>query len=99
MKITEVLNESSHDDWDDEDEVAPDPDQDKIQHIVMQLKNALDLKGDYKITFKDGSKHRLPLKDIQDFMNRYNKLKPYEREEMQEIASKSLKDFYSVLGS
>jgi hypothetical protein len=99
MKITDVLKESSHDDWDDEDEVAPDPDQDTILHIVMQMKKALDLKGGYRITFKDGSKHHLPLKDIQAFMTRYNSLKPYEREKMQDIASRSLEDFYSVLGS
>jgi hypothetical protein len=98
MKINELLNESAHDDWDKEEEEAPDPDQDKIPHIVMQLKKAIDLKN-HPITFKDGNKSIIPRAKILQFMNRYNDMKPMDREKMQELASQSLDKFNEVLAT
>jgi hypothetical protein len=97
MKIAEVLNESFHDDWDDEDEVVADPDQDKIPHIVMQLKKAADVGGNHPITFKDGKKFKIPMNVINAFMRKYNDMKPLDREEMQNIASKSKDDFIAAI--
>lgn len=84
---------------DEEDEVVSDPDQDKIQHIVMQLRKAYDVGGNYPITFRDGSKHKLDNETIAAFMNKYMSLKPMDRETMQDQASKSLLDFQATLES
>jgi len=97
MKIAEVLNESKHDDWDDEDEIVGDPDQDKIPHILMQLKKAVDVGGNYPITFKDGKKFKIPMDVIMDFIRKYGALKPMDREEMQSLAAKSKDDFVAAL--
>jgi hypothetical protein len=99
MKINELLNESAHDDWNDEEEIAADPDQDKIPHLVMQLKKAMDVRGNYPITFKDGRKSKIPLNIIQMFMNRYLAMKPMDREKMQELAARSIDGFKEVLAT
>jgi hypothetical protein len=97
MKIAEVLNESFHDDWDDEEVVDNDPDQDKIPHLVMQLKKAADVGGNHPITFKDGKKFKIPMEVIAMFMRKYNDMKPMDREEMQKIAANSKDDFIAAI--
>ena len=97
MKIAEVLNESKDDDnWDDE-VGSENPDQDENLHLVMQLKKALDVGGNYLITFKDGTKHKLPMNVIMAFMRKYGELKPMDREEMQSIAAKSKEYFLATI--
>jgi len=87
-----------HDDWDDEvDDIPSDPDADKIPHLVMQFKKALDVDGNYPITFKDGTKVKLPLGDIRTFVERYLTLKPLDREKMQELAGESKENFDAIL--
>lgn len=98
MKINELLNESAHDEWDDEAEEVIDPDLDKIPHIVMQFKKALDLGGRHPIVFQDGNKTLIPVHFIRQFMSKYASLKPYQREELQDIVSKSKEAFMNVLG-
>jgi hypothetical protein len=98
MKIKELL-EAKHDEWDDEEEVVSDPEQDKIPHLVMQLKKAIDVDGNYPIVFKNGDKIRIPVIAIEIFIKKYSQLKPSDREEMQNIASKSKDDFIHVLKS
>lgn len=98
MKINELLNESAHDEWDDEAEEVIDPDMEKIPHIVMQLKKALDVGGRHPIIFKDGSKTLIPTHLIRQFMSKYSSLKPYQREELQDIAAKSKDAFMQVIG-
>jgi hypothetical protein len=97
MKIAEVLKESKYDDWEDEDEVVSDPDHDKIPHIVMQLKKAVDVGGNYPITFKDGKKFKIPMNVILAFIRKYSELKPMDREEMQSLAAKSKDDFVATI--
>ena len=83
-----MITENAHDDWDAEDAIV-DPDQDQIPHIVMQFKKAIDVNGSYPILFKDGTKTLMPLPIIYQFMRKYSSLKPYQREEMQDLAAKS----------
>ena len=99
MKINELLNESFSDDWDDEEEVPADPDQDKVPHLIMQMKKAIDLKGAYPITFRDGQKVTMPPHIIGQFMNKFSRLKPMDRERLQDIAIRSKDDFAKVLQS
>ena len=110
MKINEILKESymddvaearskakkdDFDDWDDEPVV--DADQDKVKHLVVQLRTALDFDGDYAISFKDGSKAKLSVDDINLFLKKYQSVKPADREKMQTIASESKDKFMKVV--
>lgn len=103
MRIHEILLEKKHKKLsqkhhDDEVDSPPeDPEQDKIPHIVMQLKKAIDVEGDYPITFKDGKKVKLQLDNIKAFLQKYSKMKPDEREAMQSLAGKDLDGFHKAL--
>jgi hypothetical protein len=98
MKIQEILFEGKHDDWDDEmDDVPSDPDSDKVPHILMQMKKALDVGGNYPITFKDGSKVKVTTDEIEKFVSRYMELKPMDREKMQDLASQSHENFVKII--
>lgn len=103
MRIHEILLEKKHKKLsqkhhDDEVESPPeDPEQDKIPHIVMQLKKAVDVEGDYPVTFKDGKKVKLQLDDVKKFLQKYSMMKPDERENMQNMAAKDLAGFHNAL--
>jgi len=98
MKINELF-ESKHDEWDEDDvpSVPSDPDSDKIPHILMQMKKAIDVQGNYPITFKDGTKTKIPLSDIVKFVEKYVTLKPMDREKMQDVAGQSKENFDMIL--
>ena len=86
------------DDFDDEeDEKVEDPDADKVQHIVMQLRKAQDVDGDHPIKFEDSTKVKLPLTDINLFMTKYMDMKPRDREKMQQVAIMSKEKFDTIL--
>jgi hypothetical protein len=109
MKSSEFLLESKHkkkpvkkakkhdDEWEEEDEFVVDPDQDRVPHIIMQLRKALDVDGDYPVTFQDGAKHKIPKSVTRHFIQRYLTLKPADREVMQNMATKDLEGFKKAL--
>ena len=105
MKIHEILlNEArkkaaKHDDWDDEDDKPEDPDADKVPHIIMQLRKAYDVEGNYPILFKDGKRHKLKMETIIDFMKKYLNAKPLEKEMMQNKAIENIEGLLSVIKS
>ena len=100
MKITELLNESRHDDWDqDEEEIVADPDQDKVPNLVVQFRKSMDVGGSYPIKFNDGSKVNIPINVMVDFLNKYDDLKPMDREKIQNMAAQSVDKFKEVLSS
>ena len=83
---------------DDEEEEDPeDPDSDKVQHILMQLRKAQDVDGDHLIKFVDGTKVKLPIADINLFMDKYMDMKPADREKMQQVAIMSKEQFDTIL--
>lgn len=97
MKIQEILKEAREiDDWDEEEQV-PDADSDKVKHLVMQLRSALDVDGNYPISFKDGSKAKLPVEDINLFLQKYEMVKPADKEKMQDVAGLSKDHFDKVV--
>jgi len=88
------------DDWDDEeddDDKPEDPDTDKTPHIVMQLRKATDVDGNYEVKFADGKKSKLPLKDIDAFMEMYAQVKPLDKEKMQQVAIMSKDNFDKIV--
>lgn len=104
MKIQELLEDKKKqlpmvqaDDLDDTEEAPSDPDLDKIPHIVMQLRKALDVDGDYKVHFKDGTKTKIPVGIIKSFLLKYLELRPQDREKMQSMASQSIDGFQEAL--
>jgi len=92
-----AISQASEDDDDDEEEKPEDPDADKVPHILMQLKKAQDVDGDHHIKFIDGQKHKLPIADINLFMDKYMDMKPLDREKMQEVAVMSKEKFDTIL--
>ena len=99
MKITELLAESRYDDWDKEEELPNDPDQDKVPNLIIQFKKSMDVGGDYPIKFNDGSKVKIPTHIMVDFLNKYDGLKPMDREAMQNQAVQSVDKFKEVLAT
>jgi len=96
--IEEAKRKPRHDDDDEEDEEEPeDPEKDKVQHILMQLRKAQDVDGDHPIKFLDGTKVKLPLNDINKFMQMYMNVKPQDRERLQQVAIMSKDKFYKLL--
>jgi hypothetical protein len=97
MKINELLNESRYDDWDQEEEQPGDPDQDKVPNLVLQFKKSMDVDGRYPIVFRDGTKINIPTYVMAEFLNKYDDLKPMDREKMQNLAAQSVDKFKEVL--
>lgn len=86
------------DDFDDSDDTPEDPESDKIPHIIMQLRKALDVDGDYPILFRDGKKVKLPMDLIRSFLVKYISAKPLDREKIQDAASQSVEAFKKAAG-
>jgi hypothetical protein len=101
MKIFEVIEAKklagSQDDLDDVMDKPEDPDADKVPHILMQLRKALDVDGNYPITFKDGKKAKLGMPEIVMFVKKYMGLNPQDKEALQTQASNSLEGFMAAL--
>jgi len=85
------------DDEDDEDEKPEDPDKDKVPHILMQIKKAIDVDGDHDIKFEDGEKHKFSITDLNLFLKKYMSMKPLDREKMQEVAIMGKEEFDTIL--
>ena len=101
MKIFEVIEAKKRpvDDFDDEDNAVQDADQDKIPHILMQMRKAFDVDGNYEFKFKDGGKHVLDMDHIATFVKKYMNAKPLEKEMMQNKAIESLEGLMSVINA
>ena len=63
----------------------------------MQLRKAKDVDGDHPIKFLDGTKIKLPVADIDLFMDKYMDMKPLDREKMQQVAVMSKEQFDTIL--
>ena len=100
MKIQEVIFEAKKVSPDDEMDAAPeDPEKDKTPHILMQLRKAIDVDGNYPISFLDGKKAKVPMDSIVDFVKKYMEVDQKGKEEMQTLAAKSLEDFMKAAGA
>jgi hypothetical protein len=103
MKIFEVIEAKklagSQDVLDDVMDKPEDPDADKVPHILMQLRKAIDVDGNYPILFKDGKKAKLGMPEIVMFVKKYMGLNPSDKETLQMQASNSLEGFMAALKS
>ena len=101
MKIFEVIEarKGPVDDFEDDEAPVQDADLDKIPHILMQMRKAFDVDGNYEFKFKDGGKHMLDMDDIVTFVKKYMAAKPQEREIMQSKGVESLEGLMSVINA
>ena len=86
-----------YDDFDDEDEKAEDPDKDRVPHILMQVKKALDVDGDHEIQFENGDKHKFSVINLNLFLTEYMNMKPEMREKMQQAAIVGQEEFETII--
>ena len=86
-----------YDDFDDEEEKPEDPDKDRVPHILMQVKKALDVEGDHDIQFENGDKHKFSVVDLNIFLTNYLDMKPEMREKMQEAAITGQEEFENIV--
>jgi hypothetical protein len=89
MKINELLNESFDN--------IEDPDTDKVPNIVMQIRKSMDTGGNRPIVFRDGTKVEIPVNAMIAFLNRYETLRPMDREQMQDLAVQSKEAFIDAV--
>ena len=66
-------------------------------HIVMQLRKAVTLRGMRPVEFKDGKKVKVDVGHAQKFLSKYNQAKPADKEKMQAKAQKSHGHFKSTI--
>jgi hypothetical protein len=74
-----------------------DPDSEKVPNIVLQIRKSMDTGGNRALTFRDGSSQVVPISAMISFMNKYESLKPIDRETMQTQAVQSPESFMDVL--
>ena len=72
-------------------------DDEGANHIVMQLRKAVTLRGMRPVEFKDGKKVRVDVGHAQKFLSKYNQAKPADKEKMQAKAQKSHGHFKSTI--
>ena len=97
--LGEAKRKPRPDDFDDEDDedTPEDPDKDKVPHILMQIKKAIEVDGDYDIKFEDGGKHKFSITDLNMFFKKYMSMRPVVREQMQEVAIMGKEEFDTIL--
>ena len=101
MKIFDVIEAKKRpaDDWEDDDEPVQDADLDKIPNILIQMRKAFDVDGNYDFKFKDGSKAKIEMPDIVKFVKKYMAAKSLEKEQMSNKSIESLKGLMSVINA
>ena len=72
-------------------------DDEGANHIVMQLRKAVTLRGMRPVEFKDGKKVKVDVGHAQKFLSKYNQAKPADKEKMQAKAQKSHGHFKSTI--
>ena len=68
------------------------------KNIIMQMRKAVSLRGNFPVEFGDGKKVKIPAKVGQAVQDKYNSLKkPADKEKFQAQVAKSYKDMLKVL--
>jgi hypothetical protein len=68
------------------------------KNIIMQMRKAVSMRGNFKVEFGDGKKVKIPAKVGQAIQDKYNSIKkPADKEKFQAQVAKSYKDMLKVL--
>jgi len=83
----------------DHDLVATDKDKASAKlNIVMQLRKAMDVRGNMAITFADGKKQKIPMNIMKIALDKFAGVrKPASKQKMQDAMGKSYKDMIMTL--
>jgi len=81
------------------DDAATDDDvKGASKNIIMQMRKAVSMRGNFKVEFGDGKKVKIPAKVGQAIQDKYNSIKkPADKEKFQAQVAKSYKDMLNVL--
>ena len=80
----------------DNDATAADKEAAKM-NIIMQIRKAIDVKGNHKIKFADGKSKKVDLKFLNYALQRFDKMKPRSKEKFQNAMAKSYRDMLKTL--
>lgn len=70
-----------------------DPDTDKLPNIFLQIRKSMDTGGSRPLTFKDGQTVHVSVEAMNRFVEKYQVLKPADRETMQNLAIENIDGF------
>ena len=90
MKVDELLLEDVTDN-------NEDPENDRIPHLLMQVKKALDHGGNHPIKFSDNTACTFPVESLVTFYEGYMSLKPAGKEEVQQFGVERKENFDTVV--
>ena len=104
MKLPKMVKEEVEDlderpiDPADIDDLATDADKKAAdKNMIMQMRKAMDVKGNMKIEFGDGKKEKVDPKILQMMINAHGKIqKPRDKEKFVAMISKSKRDMLNV---
>ncbi len=81
-----------------DDEASDDDVKGASKNIIMQMRKAVSLRGNFPVEFGDGKKVKIPAKIGRAVQDKYNSLKkPADKEKFQAQVAKSYKDMLRVL--
>lgn len=70
--------------------VNPEESETKDNHIIVNLRKAVSLHGRHDVPFQDGSTSRVHPTLAARIIQKYNSMRPHEKEELQKKISKSV---------
>jgi len=89
---------SRKDSADDDDDATDDDVKAASKNIIMQMRKAVSMRGNFKVEFGDKKKVKIPAKIAQAVQAKYNSLKkPSDKEKFQAQVAKSHKDMLQSL--
>ena len=80
------------------DEARPSKDDEEgAEHIIMQLRKSVSLRGNKDVMFQDGSSKKVSMKDAQRALDKYNRMKPMDRIKLQKQYEKDFRSFSQAI--
>lgn len=75
----------------------PKDDEEGAEHIVMQLRKSVSLRGNKDIMFQDGSSKKIAMRDAQRALDKYNRSKPMDKIKLQKQYEKDFRSFSQAI--
>lgn len=72
-------------------------DEEGAEHIVMQLRKSVSMRGNKEVMFQDGKTKKIPFKDAQRALDKYNRSKPMDKIKLQKQYEKDHRSFSQAI--
>tara|TARA_B100001093_G_scaffold128844_1_gene121321 strand:- start:7025 stop:7621 length:597 start_codon:yes stop_codon:yes gene_type:complete len=72
-------------------------DEEGAEHIVMQLRKSVSMRGNKEVMFQDGKTKKIPFKDAQRALDKYNRSKPMDKIKLQKQYEKDYRSFSQAI--